>query len=206
MDTDGVYELNASCEVPRLAPIGTVKNCTFTVPEAKLYYSNLKFIIGTTMPSVCSIVHFDPYYYRRSTNAAFKPPGEETDIDCSATPAADNKCYGGAAPTILDDFPKNTGRYFNTNLSGQQSFLLPSENTTRLYKGQKVNILATNNITDSTTTLLGNFTMARTGEWYDYSVSCTDIWNEPQFTINFIIEDENWDPAGTGADHYTDWP
>jgi hypothetical protein len=48
--------------------------------------------------------------------------------------------------------------------------------------------------------------MARTGEWHDYSVVCTDIWHEPQYQINFIIEDENWDPAGTGADHYTDWP
>jgi hypothetical protein len=210
MDTTGAYELNASCEIPKLAPLGTTKNCTFTVPEAKLFYSNLKFLIGTTMASSCPLIHFSPYYYRRSNVATFRPEGETADIDCLPATKPDNpKCFGGAAPAMLDDFPENRGRYFNTTLTGQQNFDLPSENSTRWYGGLRVNYHATNNITDPTSSLNDNSAMARTGlplEWIDYSVVCTDIWNEMQFQINFIIEDENWDPGGAGLDNFPDWP
>jgi hypothetical protein len=207
MDGDGVYEIAKACEIPRLAPRGTIISCPISVPEAKLFYSNLKFLVGTTMSAVCPILNFSAYYYRRSNAVDFNPAGQDKDIDCSATAKDDNPiCYGGAAPSMFTDFPETNGRYFNTNLLSQATYMLPSENSIRWYGGNSVSYLASNVITDPTSTLGGNVAAARQGEWHDYAVECTDMWNETLYKIDIYIQDENYDPATGGMDHFKDWP
>jgi hypothetical protein len=205
MDGEGSYELAKACEIPKLAPVGTSIPCHISVPEAKLYFSNLKFVVGTTMPAVCPRLIFSAYYYRRSNEPDFNPAGQTEAINCSNTATKDDRrCYGGAAPAMFSDFPGSSGRYFNTNLKTQSTFDLPSENSTRWYGGSSVNYLTTNIITDPTLVVTGNDADARAGQWQDYSVSCRDIWNEPIFEIEIFIQDENYDT--TGSDHFTDWP
>ncbi|MNL03886.1 hypothetical protein D3C87_1244350 [compost metagenome] len=163
------------------------------------------------MSASCPILSFAPFYYKRSENAAFQPAGKDEPTDCDpATRESDDPvCYGGAAPTMIGGFPFSTGSYFNTNIISQSTYALPSENSTRWYGGQRVNYLANNTITDPTSTLDDNSSQARVGagEWRDWSVSCTNMWGETMYKINFWIEDVNIDPdGGPGADQYTDWP
>jgi hypothetical protein len=208
LDTTGPFEVASTniCKIPAMASSPATATCTFKVPEAKLYYSNLKFLVGTTMASVCPLLFFHPYYYRRSANAAFKPPGFTVSVNCSGTAGAKNKlCYGGAAPSILDDFPDNTGRYFNTNILSEQSFSLASANSIRWYGSSRVSYLAASDNSTPASIVNGDVDDARTGEWYGYNVSCQDMWGETLYNIDITIEDENWDPNSTGNDDFTDW-
>lgn len=210
MDEGGAYEVaktNDQCHISSTDTIGAVKYCVVTIPEAKLYYSNLKFVVGSNNASKCEIVTFSPYYYRRSNSDKFLPAGQDSATDCSPTSEKgdDRICYGGAAPTLFSDFPKTRGRYFNTSLLRQFSYKLPSENSTKWYGGESVNYLVANNITNPNSTETGNGPGARTGAWQDYEVACRDQWEEPLYQIHITIQDENFGGA-SGSDHFQDWP
>lgn len=209
MAESGSYELaktNGQCQINSTDNVGASKNCVITIPEAKLYYSDIQFYTGSTNPAKCPIVTFTPYHYQRSASQTFKPRGQTEEIDCSPTADEPNiLCFGGAAPGMFTDYLDSPSRYFNTELTKHASFDLKSENSKRMYGGDKVNYLVTNNITDPTSDDLTNGPRARTGaEWTDYKVSCKDQWEEPLYEINIIIQDENF--VGTGTDHFEDWP
>lgn len=222
MEDSGPYEVQpaldaqtrqlAPCSIPRLAAQGAEIFCAFRFPEARLYHSNLKFMVGTTMSASCPLLSFAPYYYKRSSNNKFRPAGKDADIDCDPTTRTndDPACYGGAAPAMITNFPKSTGTYFNTNIMSHAIYQLPSENSKRMYGGQKVNYLANNTITAPTSSEVGDGPQARVGgsAWRDYSATCTNMWGEMMYRINFWIEDENVNPAPgqVGQDQYEDWP
>lgn len=222
MEDSGPYDIQPAldpitrtvkpCSIPRLASQGAEIDCIFRFPEARLYYSDLKFMVGTTMSASCPLLSFSPYYYMRSRDDEFQPAGKEVKINCDPATRTSNDpaCYGGAAPAMIAGFPKSTGTYFNTNIMSQAIYPLLSENSTRMYGGAMVNYLANNTITAPTSSQGGNGPQARVGgsEWRDYSVECTNMWGEMMYKINFWIEDENVDPAPgqVGQDQFTDWP
>ncbi len=101
-----------SCALDATDSIGTTKNCTITIPERKLYFSDLTFMMGTKNAAVCPVVIFSPYYYLRSSNAAYTAPGEATTTDCSVS-SKPTACYGGAAPALIGaDFPSKVVGYY----------------------------------------------------------------------------------------------
>ena len=215
MDHDAAFEVRppywvdgapgTKCEIPRLATYPREIDCRFKIPEAKLFYSHLKFLVGTTMSESCPLLFFRPYYYKRSTGATFRPAGQDTDVDCTKN---NPLCYGGAAPSLIPGFPKATGTYFNTNLLSQSTYLLHSENSTNWYGGHKVNYLAINDLANPTTPVTDGSPQTRLGggNWRDYSIQCTNMWGEMMYRINYFIEDENVDPDDpTGNDDFEDW-
>lgn len=201
-----------NCSFAEDASEGSTVNCTVSIPEGRLYYSNVNFDIGTSNVAKCPIINFSPYYYRRSNTAGFTPRGETTAIDCSAV-EPDAKCFGGAAPTLVPEFPKNTGLYFLTGVTPASSYTLPSENKTRWYGGtDHVNYLVTNNLASPNRyNPVGAGVNQRVGidglepNWYGYTITCTTNWARTLYTINLTIQDENEDGDPLGADEYTDW-
>ena len=222
MEDSGPYDIQPAidaqtrdprvCAVPRMATQGTEIFCAFKIPEARLYHSDLKFMVGTTMSASCPMLSFSPYFYRRSNNAVFKPAGQNTPVNCDPNTSTTDSpvCYGGAAPAMISNFPRSTGTYFNTNIMSYSIYQLLSENKKRMYGGVMVNYLANNTITSPTSSVGGDGAQARVGggEWRDYSVTCNNMWGEMMYRIHFWIEDENVNPAPgeVGQDQYTDWP
>ncbi|WII71333.1 hypothetical protein QJS83_12755 [Bdellovibrio sp. 22V] len=202
--TDGkTIERIGNCSIPNLAPIGHLEECTISIPELKLYYSDVHFNVGTLADNSCAHINFSPYYYLRSTDAAYLPPGETSTVDCSPTqkPA---KCYGGAATNIAPDFPKNVGVYFLPSLNPSAIFTLKSENATRLYGGARVNYLASNSLTKASQSVAEPPGLKeRAGgafNWVNYTFTCRDIWAKPLYTIELTITEENKE-----LDEFDDW-
>ncbi|WP_374078290.1 hypothetical protein [Bdellovibrio bacteriovorus] len=210
-DPKSGFERMGNCSLPADATQGSTVNCTVSIPEGQLYYSNVNFDVGTFNANSCPIVEFRPYYYMRANTANFTPPGETAAIDCSLL--QDKKCWGGAAPTMVTDFPKNTGYYFLTLVNATTNYTLPSENKTRWYGGDGVNYLVTNDLSLADAIApVATGSQQRVGQvaldpnWYGYQVNCTDHWARVLYTINLTIRDENQDNAHSGPeDELTDW-
>lgn len=203
-------------------------NCSVTIPEGQLYYSDIEFKMGTRFPEYCPVISFRPYYYRRSDAAissvdhdndpdtpnqesgGYIPPGSETPIDCSGL-AKTKECWGGAAPAFVEKFPENTGYMTVTAGKLQQKWVVKSENELRTYGGEDVNYLITNdlNVADRAATVTDTSESKERvgGTFRDYRVSCNNYWAEELYSLRIIISDENMDGAesGTAHDNYPDW-
>lgn len=188
-------------------------DCTVSIPEARLFFSKIKFNIGTENPTICPIITFAPYYYQRSSSATYLPPHKDaTEVDCSGINGAaptDKYCYGGAAPTLVTDFPTNTGNYFLASVSPSKSYTLDSGNKTRYYGTYPVNYLVTNDLSSNGRTLSGD-PLIRTermpNTFQDYQATCSNYWGEVLYSISITVKDENMDGSdGTTHDEYPDW-
>ena len=191
-----------SCIVSSLDPLGE-QTCAVSIPEGQLYFSDLSFTYGTNVPALCSIVSFTPYAYRRSTSAAYIPLGELDPVDCSNPNTIEKKCYGGAGPTMITDYPKNTGHYFLPTVTTEATETLPSENTTRWYGGKPWNLLVTNNLVNRASDIPAKQYIG--GSMNDYVLSCLDIWAHPLYSIRLTITDEDSEVGGNGIDEVVDW-
>lgn len=199
------FEDQGSCAITPVS--GTSINCEISVPEEKMYYSGFRFTTGTLDPVACPIVHFNPYFYQRSSSAAYVPPGATSSIDCSGAADMDKMCFGGAATNLIEGFPKNTGYYFVTSLTEKQDYSMKSENSTKQYGGYLVNYLMTSDLIDTVGT--GNAAVQTervSNSFVPYTITCNNYWGETLYTINLKILDENTDGANGGAnDEYPDW-
>ncbi|MNK38591.1 hypothetical protein D3C87_571840 [compost metagenome] len=216
---------NGNCFIPPLTPpesgLGSSeKNCSITMPEAQMFYSETRFRIGSRVSSSCPIVKFRPYYYRRSLSASFGVPETGGVIDCrrsyvdssmNTIYVPDSKeCYGGAAPILVNDFPKNVGFYFLTVFADTSNFTLKASSNLRWYGGYKVNYMLTNNLpaVDRPDPVISgsNSRAGAEADWanfYDYSITCESHWGAELYRLNIVISDENTN--GSGLDEYTDW-
>lgn len=209
----------ADCVVTSVMPDIT---CNFSIPEGQLYYSKLQFRMGSRAAASCPILKFRPYSYQKSnispvaadTTAGtpaipgYKPQGTTTELSCAD--GKEPKCYGGAAPFMVEGFPESTGHYFLPSVTAETSYVLNSENALRSYYGTGVNYLATNDLPDdgsrATDEAVTTNSQERVGGTFvDYFVWCETMWAEQLFSIKLIISDENVDASG-GADQYRDWP
>ncbi|MFS4458877.1 hypothetical protein [Bdellovibrio sp. HCB2-146] len=212
-DDDGDYTVHGLCSIDSLAPVGTVDNtCTVAIPEAQLYFSDLRFTVGTHGNSGCSQIVFSPYYYRRTNSSAFTNPGSTEETNCDKNHAdwdGDKaKCYGGAAPAMIPSFPVNKGSYFLTFLTLADHYILPAENTTRWYQGfEAANLAAANDLTDRATVINTGVRQHTAEEFEDYQVECRNLWGETLYRIEFKVKDEDLDedPSNPAGDQFTDW-
>ena len=205
----GEYSVHDTCSID--STLTPTANCTVTIPEAELFFSDLKFVVGGNV-ATCPILHFVPYMYQRSNSAAYVAPGETATTDCTATPVP-AVCYGGAAPAIFqklsEEFPKFTSFYHLTANSSSYSYPLPAEVATQWYSAG-VNYAATNDLATGAraVTIAGPASNERVGGTYrDYTISCEDYWGATLFQINLTIEDEDIDETSTDPanDEYPDW-
>ncbi len=146
----------------------------------------------------------------RSNSATYLPPdvtGPTGTIDCSVDKPP-VKCFGGAAPTLITDFPKNNGRYFVTQFTPEANFDIKSENALRWYEGYPVNYLITNNLSAANRAMnvTGGARERVADTFRDYYLSCRDNWGNTTHSLTVTIADENDDyPSGTHSDDYPDW-
>ena len=190
------------CLVSSLSAQGEY-TCSVSIPEGQLYYSDITFTYGTNKPALCSIISFTPYAYRRSNNSAYFPPREEQSVDCSNPDTVEKKCYGGAGPTMIEDYPKNDTHYFLPTVLTEMTETLPSENTTRWYGGRDVNYLTTNNLVNRAASDAAREYVG--GSMNDYYLQCLDIWAHPIYSIKLTISDQDTE-AGEGVeDEIDDW-
>ncbi|MFV3407079.1 hypothetical protein [Bdellovibrio bacteriovorus] len=217
-----------TCAVSPSSPSTNIE-CEVTVPEAQLYRSAVEFKVGSLNPAYCPILSFRPYYYKRSDSYPVTTPtgpvdenGVPTDVTSGgyipATAEANSnalscgantnvkECFGGAAPHLIEEFPKSTGKYFLTSVATSSSYILPSSNSVRYYGSFRVNFMVTNNLSaaDRQNAVLGTVNERVADYFYDYEFECTSYWGERLFGITLTISDENWDSSG-GADDYQDW-
>ena len=221
-DSSSKYAFSAPCFFSPGSVVGDEKDCTFTIPEAKLFYSRVNFRMGSLDPVNCGRIVFEPYYFQRSNRMianAFDPSLSE--IDCSANPTnpKDAGCWGGAAPILLGaDWPLSKAKYFFPTTGNQNDYIIDSSNTVR-HLGTGVNWMITNDLTDRVTGYQATANADPTkptivganerlpNQFNDYFVSCVDIWGESQFKMRLIISDENTVNSVNGSvlDTYTDW-
>ncbi|CAE78692.1 hypothetical protein AB1A81_03380 [Bdellovibrio bacteriovorus] len=213
------------CNISVASPLAQRNiTCAFSIPEARLFYSHVNFKMGTSVASACPILKFRPYYYVRSNldvvapdpaamppilgSPGYTPPGSDTAISCGD--GKDKSCYGGAAPTLVPEFPKNGGLYFLTHINSESAYKLGSENSLRYYGngGVLVNYLVTNNLDPVgrgiTVATNSNKNERVEDTFFDYHISCVNYWGETLYEINLFISDENFDDSG-GVDNYIDW-
>lgn len=193
------YTTQISCSVPTGSAVGTAVTCTGKIPEGQLYFSNLKFTVGTTTPSTCHTIIFRPYYYLASQAAGYIPPGSSSAVDCSASPI-DSSCYNGVAKEIVPSFPDATGIYFLTSTGNESDYDASSGNSLEM----GTNRYTCNNKVDKTAAVAGY--VANTMQ--DYVAECRDEYFELQSKITLTIGDYDTGPAedpGGATDHFDDW-
>lgn len=201
-----------SCIVPKNTVAGSTESnitCSVSIPEAQLYYSNLDFKIGTSDSNYCAIISFKPYYYLRSTSATFKPYPSSTDVVDCTDPSLEARCWGGAAPIIAPEFPKNFGTYFLPIAKSSTSYTLTSSNSRRQSNTDK-SLTTNTNVTNNLPSALRNTSDSNAnyggdGTFQDYVVECKNKWGENLYTITLTISDEDYEENGTPQDTYYDW-
>ncbi|MBO9667314.1 MAG: hypothetical protein J7501_10940 [Bdellovibrio sp.] len=209
--------VSETCAIDPSTPMpAATMSCTLEVPEAQLFYSDLKFSFGTFQTATCPVVHFVPYYYKRSTSDSYIPPGEKEPATCGSDPTLN--CYGGAAPTIMgdSDFMKGfRSLYIVTALGNQSEKVLTAESKLRWYSGYDVNYLVTNDLTARGTTIdpVADNTKPMhkayvADSMVDWGVYCEDFFGHTQYGIKLTIKDKDklnsTDPDAT-EDEYDDW-
>ncbi|WP_413292159.1 hypothetical protein ACLSU7_12200 [Bdellovibrio sp. HCB185ZH] len=206
-----------TCAINTLAPLGDVLECTATIPEGQLYYSDVIFSIGTKVAALCPLVSIQFYHYIRSNSATYTPPGSDTSIDCStkALRSTNKKCWGGAAPQVIDEFPKNTGRYHLTAAGLSTSYTLKSSNSIRWDNvNGGSNLQSTNNLPSAlrNAPIAGKYWVDTTSaatiletKMSDYWVTCEDLWAHPLYYIHLSLVDEDTKGQDAVLDEVDDW-
>jgi hypothetical protein len=194
-----------NCQIPLNSPSGTVNNtCLIHAPEARMYFSTTRFLVGSADDSMCKIITFQPYFYLGSnTDAAYSPPwlgSSSSTVDCTVapTPAA---CYNGPATTIVTGFPSYTGTYFLSAVENEHTFTAASANSLL----QTSNRWIANSKTNKAAGIAGVYVA---NSMTDYRVLCQDEWGETKYSITMKLADEDAesgeDPGGP-LDTYSDW-
>ncbi|MGZ3770408.1 MAG: hypothetical protein ACXVCP_16165 [Bdellovibrio sp.] len=206
-DTDP-FENWGNCSITPTSS-GPSLTCQLSIPEQQMFYSSIKFTVGTFKASECPVISFRPYYYKRSEVNGYVPPGSSTALDCSKTTGIDKQCYGGAGPTLITDFPDSKGQYFFPDVNANSDFILKSENSLRIYSNALVNYLITNDLSAAGRSTAGDPTTKTervADSFKDYTVSCNNYWGETLYKITLIVSDENSKGAlGGSQDDYPDW-
>ncbi len=204
--TPTLNDIQFTCKIDSGSPT-IISTCTGKIPEAQLHYSSLHFTVGTSNPSICSILTFKPYYYLGSTAGLFDPPWDSsiTGAVCDTVTGpnggpTDANCYDGAAKQIVASFPTYTGMYFLSANGAETTYSIDSANS----KHAPTNRWTCNNKVDKTAAVAGY--IANTMQ--DYVFECRDTHNELQKRITLTLGDEDTvtgENPGAGTDDFNDW-
>lgn len=211
-DSAGSFTKWITCEIPANSVL-TSKTCSVAVPEARLYYSSVQFKVGTKMAAACPIIYFEPYHYRRSDSNAYRSPdmkASDPTLDCSGTRPEEKRCYGGAAPIMVEEFPEDVGYYILSHVNTSTSYEMESSNSKRSYGASLVNYMVTNDLVNRTTDQadpLRTRFVDSDNPFTDYRAYCANYWGEVTYAIDLVIQDENMDgfEGGTPHDDFEDW-
>lgn len=203
-ETGSTVQSFKTCSLSSLTAPDATMTCNVSIPEGQMYYSSIIFTVGSNNSALCPIVTFTPYRYRRSVVDGYIPPGADTGVDC--TDSKIKQCWGGAAPTMIESFPKDFGKYFMTSVATAATFTLPSESATRWYQGHSVNYLAANNLTNKNVDI-PNADYDKNNQSYfsDYYVTCRDLWAHDLYTIRLVLSDEDTKTGELVEDEVEDW-
>jgi hypothetical protein len=111
--------------------------CTVTIPEGRLFFSSLSFQFSWLPSSNCKLLLFQPYFYQISTSSSFQPltPGlpipspAPAPLNCSQGSASPAGCFGGAAASMVPNFPTSTGVLYQPN---EADLTVPNTVTSKL--------------------------------------------------------------------------
>ena len=202
---------DTSCIVPfGTAPGGPQINCTIAVPELTLHYSDLVFQIGTSVAGTCSLVEFQPFYFRHSAAAGYTPEGGTAAVDCSgATLPIPTACWGGVGPAIVtSNFPTNSGLFFvpGANLAnGFKAVSSYAQGQTDITSDLSIlrtnTYISNNNLTPAVArTVAGNGVDYVASSKIDYSATCLDTFGNPLYSLKLVIVS-----SFVGAPNYYAW-
>lgn len=190
---------------------GSSNDCTFTYPEALLYYSKARISVSIP-PNTCDFFRFYPYYYRASNSNGFNPewsPQTGTGLNCyGLSNSADPRCFSGAALSIIpqgpsgqNSFPLNKSlTYFPGSSLFSQSWTIPSafDSNRKSNRWMASNLASVNR--NSQITLQGD-SFAGGGEFQDYVFTCYQ--NDGTSKYSSVVH-VNTTPAAP-ADTLQDW-
>lgn len=192
------YTTVADCEVPTgSAP--TTLPCPLSMPEAMLQFGKLRFTWGSSSPTTCKIVKFQPNYFIGSLGAGFIPywGADTSSIDCSVSPTPAT-CFMGAARYLVPSFPTNRWLYIIMAQAQEAVSTLDSAHT----QGLVSNRLTVDNYA---TPAVGIVPSATDGyianSLVNWEVTCRDDYFEVIHTINLTVSD-----IDGPIDHWQDWP
>jgi hypothetical protein len=202
-------ELLELCEIPPGSAEGTTIACNLAIPEGQLYFSDHFFTVGTSDPTACPLLFFQPYFYQAFDSAAATPFWTTSEVDCSVGPgeiSAD--CFNGPAKTIVPDFPRYTRLYMRTVKNSKETYKAMSPNSA--FAGS--NRYMVNNKADKTAAVAS----INGGDGYiansmrDWTVTCMDDFLEEEYTINITISDRDTEgtadiPDNFGLNDQLDW-
>lgn len=193
--------------------------CTVNVPEGRLYFSSLLFTFAW-LPSTCTLLTFEPYFYLANNTGSYTPPGADAAVDCSLRPISAS-CYGGAAVDIVPSFPKYTGLIYEpdeTNLAvANDDTLTVNSAHSHGYGSNRwtVNDMPLASVGNSATAADLNPTGSVPGDTYvggtlgvtyqNYQFSCRDHWYDPEslvINVNVVDVDSSVNPQ---VDDFFSW-
>lgn len=188
------------------------RSCTIKVEEARLYFSTLK-LQYSWYSTACKLLNFQPYYYKASNANAILPWGGTDAVDC--TDPLNATCWGGIAPLVVPDFPRNGSLIHLPNegigaLPLSETVTFPSAYSRRYNSNRNV----TNDMSGDRTVAYTDADLGTAYDAYvantfvDYSFTCRDDWYDPQtYRIDLFISDEDTDgaPDNPATDHFPSW-
>ncbi|HEX4923906.1 MAG TPA: hypothetical protein VFV50_07465 [Bdellovibrionales bacterium] len=200
------------CEATTTDPNVT---CTIVVPEGRLYYSDLTFQFSW-LTSECNIFFFSPYYYLHTAlgvGVTINPPWTDyAATTCETLSTASPSCWGGAAPDLVDGFPRYDTLFYtpDESIAGgpQTDKVTLSSSYSRNFgsnRGACNDIPTGREVNTYTAAQLGT-----AGDRYEgnsfvhYQFYCRDHWYDPQsYTIDLIISEE--DSESGAVNHVPSW-
>lgn len=188
--------------------------CTVVVPEGRLYFSSLTFAFSW-MPSQCTLLTFQPYYYQASNVAGYLPPGATSTIDCSVGASElPVGCFGGVGTELVPNFPLYRSLIYlpdETDLNAPNSKTITGSSGYSKKTGSNrymVNDMPPakvgNNYTAAQMGNIGDTYLANT--YTNYKFACRDHWYDPEsYTVNLYIQDEDSMAGNPTQDNFLTW-
>lgn len=132
--------LASPCEVAiGTTPTDPAVDCSAFLEERKLFESKITFKVTTDDPMNCPIIEFLPYYYRASSDSAFKPEwanGATTDCSKEGLPEDNINCFSGFGRDVIAGFPKKTGDWTDTLLAPTMSITTATASSKGMYSNR----------------------------------------------------------------------
>lgn len=198
-----------SCAVVFGTATGTTKSCTFHIPQMTLYFSDLKFTVGTKLVSTCKQVSFEPYYYLHSTSATYASNYFDPTItsDCSKGDLNPAVCYGGAATQMITGFPKAKGMYILPAVKSSETYTVKAANTYAINGVTERSVQNNTFTSNSLSSRIAAITPSASNDksyfeggvdnFVDYRVKCYDEYNDPLYQIVFTIYSDLYPTGGS---------
>jgi hypothetical protein len=203
--------------------------CTVTVPEGRLFYSSLHFLYSN-LPSGCTLLDFQPYYYQASNAAAYVPPwapAGTAGVDCQDTnPNKDASCWWGAAPNLITTWPQN-GSLLTTpdeaNMDTPQSVGLTLNSAWSLGQ-EKAETVASLKRGSNRLTVSAGFDATKQGSaqsaanlqspsetyvagtYVPYTFTCRDHYYDPiTYQITLVVDEQDTSTGNGTNDNFWSW-